>query len=106
MYYIVRIAIDMRFVWDEKKSRTNKAKHRISFELATLVFDDPHAISLPDEFENEERWLTIGRVKEFAALLVVHTLENEDNEEVIRIISARKATRRETKAYEDQHKKP
>ena len=69
------------------------------------MFDDPHAISLPDEFENEERWLTIGRVKELVALLVVHTLETENNEEVIRIISARKATRHETKAYEDQHKK-
>jgi uncharacterized DUF497 family protein len=95
----------MRFVWDDKKSRTNKTKHGISFELARLVFDDPDALSLPDEFENEERWLTIGRVKELVALLVVHTLETENNEEVIRIISARKATRHETKAYEDQHKK-
>ena len=95
----------MRFVWDDKKSRTNKTKHGISFELARLVFDDPDALSLPDEFEKEERWLTIGRVKELVALLVVHTLETENNEEVIRIISARKATRHETKAYEDQHKK-
>jgi uncharacterized DUF497 family protein len=106
MYYIVRIAIDMRFVWDDRKNRTNKLKHGISFELARLVFEDPQAISLPDDFEKEERWLTVGRVKELVALLVVHTLENEDDEEVIRIISARRATRHETKAYENQHKKP
>jgi uncharacterized DUF497 family protein len=79
---------------------------RLSTELASLVFDDPHAISLPDEFEKEERWLTIGSVKELLILLVVHTLENEAHEEVIRIISARKATRHETKVYEDQHTKP
>jgi len=51
----------MRFVWDEKKSRTNLAKHGIAFLTAAKVFDDPRALSFPDRsVEGEERWKTIG----------------------------------------------
>jgi|ERR1700683_3276351 uncharacterized DUF497 family protein len=95
----------MRFVSDEKKDRANRARHGLSFELASLVFDDPHAISVPDDSESDERWITIGLVHRLVILLVVHTLENVSNEEMIRIISAGKATRHESKAYEDQRKK-
>lgn len=98
----------MRFTWDEQKNASNLAKHGVSFQRATLVFDDPRAVSLLDAYELEERWLTIGLVNGVVVLVVVHTLqelahknENEDeNEEEVRIISARKATRREREIYE------
>ena len=92
----------MRFEWDERKNSQNRAKHGISFETARLVFEDPHAISIQDRYDNgEERWQTIGRVGHTVILLVAHTCSGEDEpEEVIRIISARKATPRERKVYE------
>lgn len=91
----------MRFDWDEEKSRHNLAKHRISFDAAMLVFDDPHALSQLDRIvDGEERWHTIGLAGGIAILLVAHTAHEEDGEEVIRIISARKATPRERKAYD------
>ena len=97
----------MRFVWDAKKSEANQAKHGVSFELASLVFEDPDMLSLQDDdCEAEERWLTTGLVKGILILLVVHTWQEADDEEVIRIISARKATRHEREAYESQYKKP
>jgi uncharacterized protein len=95
----------MQFAWDVAKSRANQAKHKVSFELAMLVFADPHVLSLPDDCETEDRWLTIGRINDVIILAVVHTSEDQHNAETIRIISARKATRRETQAYESQHKK-
>ena len=53
----------MRFEWDEEKDRGNLAKHKLSFETARLVFDDPLAVSVPDRVvEGEERWRTLGRV--------------------------------------------
>ncbi len=52
----------MRYVWDEGKSRRNLAKHKVSFETATLVFQDPHSISRMDQIvDGEERWQTLGR---------------------------------------------
>ena len=95
----------MQFEWDEEKSNANKAKHGLSFELARFVFDDCYHLSLPDDFPEEERWRTVGLVNGVLILLVVHTLEEENNEEIIRIISARKATRHEREAYENQYKK-
>ena len=103
----------MRFTWDEQKNAGNLAKHGVSFERAALVFGDPRAVSLSDDHEPEERWLTIGMVNG-VVLVVVHTLqepahqnENEDeNEEEIRIISARKATRREREIYERGRQNP
>jgi len=98
----------MRFTWDERKNAGNFAKHGVSFERAALIFDDPRALSLPDDYELEERWLTIGLVNGVVVLVVVHTLwmpGNEDDEE-IRIISARKATRREREIYESGRQKP
>lgn len=90
----------MRWDWDEDKARSNLAKHKVSFERAQRVFDDPHHVSLRDDCETEERWLTMGLVDGVVVLIVVHTLEEHDDEEVIRIISARKATRRERESYE------
>ena len=92
----------MRFVWDEKKSRLNLAKHKISFETAMLVFDDPRAVSRPERVEaGEERWQTLGFAGRIVVLVVAHTWREEDGEEVIRIISARKATPHERGIYEE-----
>jgi uncharacterized DUF497 family protein len=92
----------MRFLWDEKKSRQNLAKHRVSFETATLVFEDPHSFSRFDRIKDgEQRWQTLGVAGGVAVLLVAHVDDEEDGEEVIRIISARKATPHERKIYEE-----
>jgi len=94
----------MRFFWDEAKSRSNLARHKVSFETARLVFEDPLAISVQDRIvEGEERWQTLGLVGGAVVLLVVHTYDEADGERVIRIISARKATRRERMIYEQAH---
>jgi hypothetical protein len=96
----------MRFEWDEKKNRTNQAKHGVSFQVATLVFNDPYVLSQLDRETSraEERWLTMGSTAGLAVLLVVHTVREEnDGEEIIRIISARKATARERAVYLRHH---
>lgn len=92
----------MRFTWDEEKNASNLAKHGVSFERATLVFDDPRAISLLDDYDLEERWLTIELVNGVVVVVVVHTVQepHNENDEEVRIISARKATRREREIYE------
>jgi uncharacterized DUF497 family protein len=95
----------MRFEWDEAKNRRNLAKHGIAFEIARSVFGDPHALSVQDRVVGgEERWQTLGAVGGVVAVLVAHTHEEEAGEEVIRIISARKATPLERKAYEQGRK--
>jgi uncharacterized DUF497 family protein len=91
----------MECVWDEQKSRRNLAKHGVSFETAKLVFDDPRAVSQLDRVKDEEeRWQTLGLAGGILILLVVHTYREESGEEVLRIISARKATPRERTIYE------
>ncbi len=88
----------MEFTWDERKNRANKRKHRISFETAIPVFDDPLHVSRQDrEVEGEARWQTIGMVQGVHVLLVAHTMEEDDN--LIRILSARKATPQERRIY-------
>ena len=95
----------MRWIWDEEKNRANRRDHKVSFEAAQLVFDDPLAITVPDPFPGEERWRTVGSPSPAAGivLFVVHTwpAADESGEEVGRIISARKATRNERRAYEE-----
>ncbi|MDZ7736186.1 MAG: BrnT family toxin [Gammaproteobacteria bacterium] len=86
---------------DSAKDQANQRKHGISFETACLVFDDPNHLSLQDRHVgNEERWQTMGLIDGLIVLLVAHTYYEEDGEEVIRIISARKATAHERKSYE------
>ena len=88
----------MEFAWDEGKNRINKRKHGVSFETASLVFDDPHHLTRQDrEVDSEPRWQTIGIVHGIHVLLVAHTVNEHDEE--IRIISARKATRSERSLY-------
>lgn len=94
----------MRFIWDENKNRTNRAKHGISFETALQAFADPFALAIPDRIlEGEERWHTIGMIAGQMVVLIVHTDSERESEEIIRIISARKATHRERKAYEENY---
>ncbi len=91
-----------KFEWDESKSRSNADKHHVSFETAALVFDDPNILSVLDQrFDyDEERWISIGMAAGLVVLTVAHTArENDDGEEIIRIISARKATNAERERY-------
>jgi uncharacterized DUF497 family protein len=92
----------MRFEWDENKNRENRKKHGVSFEIAMEVFDDPFSLTSQDRIvEGEERLWPLGRVEDLNVLVVVHTVVDERSEEVIRIISARKATPRERAFYEE-----
>jgi uncharacterized DUF497 family protein len=92
----------VRFDWDPEKARENYRKHGVLFETAALVFDDPDFMMYPDrDVEGEERWHTIGRVLGVLVLLVVHTFEEEDEEEIVRIISAREVTAHEKRLYEN-----
>jgi uncharacterized DUF497 family protein len=92
----------LRFEWDEKKNAINLRKHGITFDTAVVIFDDPQQLLIPDRVVGgEQRWHTIGSADGVLLLLVVHTLENEDGEEVVRLISARRAERRERRRYED-----
>ena len=89
----------MRFEWDDEKNRINQRKHDgLAFETATLVFNDPLAVLRKDRFiEGEQRWHAIGSVLGTVLLLVhVHLVEDpNDEDENIRIISAREANKRE-----------
>jgi uncharacterized protein len=89
---------DVEFAWDERKNLANQRKHRISFETAVLVFDDPFHLSMQDrEVGGEPRCQTIEMVKGIQVVLVAHTVDEDP--EVVRILSARKATRRERNIY-------
>ncbi len=86
----------MGFEWDSGKAKANRAKHGVDFEVAKDVFQDPaRLIRLDDDREDEERWRTIG-LAGGKVLFVVYTERDGD---VIRIISARKASKREEQEY-------
>jgi uncharacterized protein len=92
----------MRIEWDEDKNISNQAKHDVSFEFASEVFDDPLSVSVQDRIEGgERRWNTIGVVGGIILLIVAHTWWEDDDDEVVRIISARRATRKEQRNYEN-----
>lgn len=91
----------MEFEWDEAKNQRNIRKHQVSFQTAMLVFADPLHVSVQDRVENgEARWQTLGVVHGQTLLLVAHTVLDDDEVEIIRIISARKADAKERKRYE------
>jgi uncharacterized DUF497 family protein len=91
------------WVWTAEKNRINKRDHGLSFETARLVFDDHLALSRPDPHPDGDRWQTVGLVGP-VVLFVVHTWPEVDpitEDEIGRIISARKATSHERRAYEE-----
>ena len=89
----------LRFEWDERKATANAKKHGVSFEEAKSVFVDERAklIDDPDHSEDEERFVLLGLSSALRLLLVCHCYRSEGN--VIRLISARKATAKESRAY-------
>lgn len=89
----------MRFEWDDDKARANEQKHGVSFEEAQTVFFEEDALLYddPDHSEDEDRFLLVGPSARLRLLVVVHCYRESD--EVIRIISAREATRPERRAY-------
>jgi uncharacterized DUF497 family protein len=89
----------MEFEWDEVKAKANERKHGIDFTEAMTVFADPLSLTGydPDHSSEEDRYITMGYSAEGRLLVVCHT----DRDEVVRIISAREASRGERKDYED-----
>ena len=95
------------FEWDPNKAKANLKKHGIGFEQASTIFIDPRMISVFDteHGEHEDRWVTVGIDTNGILLVVVHTFHQVDADFCrIRIISARKATRKESKQYQEENK--
>ena len=91
---------DIRFEWDEEKNRAGIRKHGVSFEEAQTVFLDENAVRFydPDHSEDEDRFIMLGLSFKARVLIVCHC--HRQNDTVIRIISARKADKRESKDYQ------
>jgi len=85
----------VEFEWDERKARTNLRRHRVDFADAATVFEDDRAVTVTDEEQNEERFSTLGLDALGRELVVIYTMRGKR----IRIISARRATRREREEY-------
>jgi uncharacterized protein len=93
----------MEFRWDKNKNKENIRKHGISFEDTVEVFDDPFHVSILDKrFDYfDERWITIGSLKKGSIIVVGHLYYlTENGDEIIKIITARKATKKEARQYE------
>ena len=90
---------NIQFEWDSRKAAANLKKHGVSFDQARTVFFDEHAklINDPDHSDGEDRFVLLGLSSSLKVLLVCHCYREEGN--VIRIISARKASAQETKQY-------
>ncbi len=88
------------FEWDSRKARSNKKKHNVTFEEASTIFGDPLSVTIPDPGHSvsEDRFVTIGISINDRPIVVVHT----DRDDIIRIISARRATSREREQYEQK----
>ncbi len=88
----------MAFQWDPRKAGSNLAKHGIDFADAATVFGDPRALTMPDPHPDEERFVTLAMDSAGRVLVVAWTGRRDD----IRLVSARKATRRERRQYEEE----
>lgn len=96
--------MSVNFEWDPIKAKSNLRKHDISFEEAATIFNDPKMLTIYDEGNSlyEDRWITLGISNRSKIILVVHTYKTETKlETIIRIISARKATKREERQYKE-----
>jgi uncharacterized DUF497 family protein len=97
------MCVKTRFEWNPTKAASNLRKHGVSFQMAARVFTDPYALAELDRIENgEERWQTIGVVEGVQILMVAQIVREQDDIEVIRIISARSANRGERRRYEEE----
>ena len=97
----------MKFEWDEKKNLANYRKHRVRFEEACCVFSDVYALNKFDEDKSvyEDRWIMLGRSPlSNKILVIVHTYQNVEGTEIVRIISARKSTKDERQKYLERTK--
>ena len=92
----------MKFEWDDEKNLINIEKHKVSFEEAKTVFDDTNAIYVYDEVNsiNEDRFNAIGITEGFEKKLTVCHCYRGENDEIVRIISARRANKNESELYE------
>lgn len=93
---------EFSFEWDPTKAAANYKKHRVTFERAASVFNDPRALTIFDEehAQEEDRWITLGVDARITFIVVHHTYREKSNDAVyVRIISARKATKNEIKQY-------
>jgi uncharacterized DUF497 family protein len=94
----------MKFEWDENKNKINIRKHGIDFTDVPEIFNNPMLIMFDETKDDlEERWVGIGFLRHIVAV-IIFTERNEYNQEIIRIISARKATKYERKRYEKEIK--
>ena len=94
----------IEFDWDPKKEASNRAKHGVAFELAMTVFRDPLAATILDNQHgaDAERWITLGESANGTLVLVVHTwVQTNADFTLVRIISARRPTRREARQYKE-----
>jgi uncharacterized DUF497 family protein len=96
--YIINDGRSMNYQWDVTKARSNYKKHRVKFSDAVSVFSDTWAITIEDEVRGEERFIVLGIDAFGRILVIVFTLRDKE----IRIISARKATRKEIRQYEEK----
>lgn len=94
---------EIKFTWDENKNQINQKKHKLSFEEAKTVFYDVEAIVFddPEHSEEEDRFLIIGFTEKARLCIVSHCYREEDS--IIRIISARKATTSEKEYYNEEN---
>lgn len=94
---------EIKFTWDENKNRINQSKHKISFDEAKTVFYDEEAIVFddPEHSEDEDRFLIIGFSEKAHLCIVSHCYR--ENDAVIRIISARRATKNESMYYNEEN---
>jgi uncharacterized DUF497 family protein len=92
-----------RFDWDPVKNRDNLRKHGIRFETAQLVFEDPWILSRRDlsHEDLEERYNALGEIASGTILFVVFTVREQDQAEIVRLISARAASAQERRLYEE-----
>jgi uncharacterized DUF497 family protein len=99
-YICIYCIVALIFEWDDRKNTTNRKKHKVSFEEAKTVFYDDEALFKddPDHSQDEERFILLGMSSALRTLVVCHCYRVQD--EIIRIISARKATRSERAEYE------
>jgi hypothetical protein len=98
-------APELDITWDAAKAQANIVKHSVTFAQATTVLLDPLALTVfdADHSDTADRWFTLGRSSDGQLLAVAHTYQPSESDRIrVRIISARKATRREREQYESE----